>query len=256
MIPLPESIKLKRNTSAEALLVRKARDWIETDDRAPGIHASDLLDERQAFFQHTDPRPLSDRLVSTFLVGKVLHAFVINAVDGVGSEDISASDTGSDYSNDLDITFSPDVVLRGIVRELKTSRSFYEPKSVEDLRLYIEQLLVYMVAKGHTRSQLWILFLNFKDEERRTAPAFRAYDVVISEEDLAKLKEYLAERVQILKAAIAAGSYAGLPLCREWKCGAKNCQWYEKCKPEGRYGDPRFDSVSEAPKSTRAKKAR
>lgn len=239
-IPFPGSLGLKRNKAAERMLVEKARKFIESGDRTPGIHASDLLDELQAFYKHTSPSSLPDRLVNTFLVGKVLHAFVLQSIDDRPSVDLGITDDGSSVS-DLGFSYSPDKVLRGMVRELKTSRSFYEPKTVRDLDSYIEQVLVYMAAEKTIRGQIWVLYLNFRDKEKKTAPAFRTFDVTISEEDLAVLRTWLAERTVVLADAIKRNDPTALPLCREWKCGRGNCDFYDKCKPDGRYGTKRFD---------------
>lgn len=253
MIPLPESLKVARNNKSERMLLDKAKDYVTKDERTPGIHASDLLDTRQAFWKHVDPQPLTDRLTVTFLVGRVLHAFVLGAVDG--DVDISVTDDGSSKSDRLGISYSPDKVLDGVVRELKTSRSFYEPKDVKDLDIYIEQLLVYMAATQTTTSQLWVLYLNLRNEEGKTAPDFRSFDVSISPEDLQRVTEYLKESRVQLEAAIAAQDWRRLDLCREWKCGRGNCEWYDKCKPEGRYGTQEFDEKG-LKKVSRTKKAK
>lgn len=257
MIQLPESIKVQRNKSSERMLLDKARDYVTKDERTPGIHASDLLDERQAFWKHVDPQPLTDRLTVTFLVGRVLHAFVLGAVDGPDNVDIGNTDDGSSNSELLGISYSPDKVLDGVVRELKTSRSFYEPKDVKDLDMYLEQLLVYMAATQTTTSQLWVLYLNLRNEDGKTAPDFRSFDVSISDEDLARITADLRAKRDNLDAAIAAQDWRRLDLCREWKCGAGNCEWYAKCKPEGRYGTVEFDTkgLKKPAGVSRAKKA-
>lgn len=242
MIPLPDSLKVQRNKSSERMLLDKARDYVTKDERTPGIHASDLLDTRQAFWKHVDPQPLTDRLTVTFLVGRVLHAFVLGAVDGPASVDLNSTDDGSSISDLLSISYSPDKVLDGIVRELKTSRSFYEPKEVKDLDTYIEQLLVYMAATQTTTSQLWVLYLNLRNEEGKTAPDFRSFDVSISQEDLASVTQYLKESREQLEGAIEANDWRRLPLCRDFKCGRGNCEYYDRCKPEGRFGTSEWDT--------------
>lgn len=258
MIPLPASLKARRNKSTEKFLVDKARAWLGKDNRQNEIHATDLLDPRLAYFNKTDPRDLPDRLVNMFLVGKVLHAFVINALDEGSSVDATTtslqSDEGSAYSEELGIHYSVDKKLHGRIRELKTSRSYYEPKDLEkDLGNYIEQLLVYMVAENTCDSQLCILFLNFRGEDGRTAPTFRAYDIVVSPEDLEELRKVMLETRKLLQTAIEAKNPNLLPICREFKCGRKNCDWYDRCKPDGRYGDPKWDG--KAPKVQGSSKA-
>lgn len=257
LIPLPESLRVNRNKAAERLLTDKAREWIEKNERAPGIHASSLLDPRQAYWQIKDPRPLPDRLVTMFLVGNVLHAFVLGAVDG--AVDINASDEGSSYNKDLDIMFSPDRFrplleeTEPMVRELKTSRSFYEPKDIEDLGHYLEQILIYMASTDTTKAQLWVLYLNLRGEDGRTSPAFRGYDICISPDDLEKTKAFLLATKSDLEKALATDDHTILDLCREFKCGAGNCEWYSQCKPEGRYGNPRWDG---GPRVKRERKAK
>jgi hypothetical protein len=216
------------------MLVAKARAWIEGEERTPGLHASDFLDTRMAYWQRHIPKGISDKLVNIFLVGKVLHAIVLGGVGG--SIDVHASDSGSLHSDILGISYSPDAVLDGIVRELKTSRSPFEPRDIKDLEMYLEQLLVYMVATETTTSQLWILYLNLRDETNRTSPGFRCYDFTISEQDLELTKRFLLENKAQLEKALETGDPSELPLCRRFKCGEKNCQWWENCKPEGRYG--------------------
>jgi hypothetical protein len=171
-----------------------------------------------------------------FMIGQVLHAFVLSAVGGVNLD--WKSDEGSRESKELGITYSPDKMIKGIPRELKTSRSFYEPKTIDDLSLYAEQLLVYMAAERITTGQLWVLFLNHKNEQGKTSPEFRAYTVTLSQEDLAALIQNLKDTRATLDTAIETKDPSKLPLCRKWKCGEGNCEWWGSCKPEGRHGIP------------------
>jgi hypothetical protein len=96
--------------------------------------------------------------------------------------DVGTTDAGSCHC-DLGFDYSPDAFYDGMVREVKTSRSFYEPTSIDDLGTYIEQVLIYMMATETLRTPL-------------------------------------------ARAILAS------PLCREWKCGARNCEYYDQCQPE------------------------
>ena len=239
MLRLPESLTIKRAPVAEQSLLQKSREWLEREKRDPRIHVSDLLDPRQGYWRRLDPKPLSDKLVTMFLIGKVLHAFVISAVEGV-SADTLASDEGSRYNEELDLVYSVDKVVKGIPRELKTTRTYYEPKTVQDLAMYCEQLLCYMVAENVPKGQLWLLLLNAKDPETgRTAPVYRCYTVTVTEKDLALYKQAMAQTKTALTAALGANMHTALPLCRGFKCGETECEWWEKCRPEGRYGQKR-----------------
>lgn len=253
MIPIPDSVTISRKSAREAELYDLTRTWLEKEERSPGIHASSLLDPMMAYWQHKNPLPLPNRLVTMFMVGKVLHAFILGA--HAGSVDINSSDGGSADSG-LGYVYSPDLVHEGMVREVKTSRSFYEPKDLEDVGMYVEQLLTYMVPTNTLESELWVLYLNLKDETGRTSPAFRCYSVRISQADLDKVREQLVGTTALIERAIATDDPSGLPLCREWKCGARNCEYYDECQPEGRYGTPEFDNEGPKPRGKKTTKAK
>jgi len=243
VITIPAGVVVDRAPAREVELYDVARKWLEKDERTPGIHATALLDPRQGWFQAKFPGPLPDRLVTMFMVGKVLHAFILGA--HAGHVDVGVTDAGSSHC-DLGYDYSPDLFYDGMVREVKTSRSFYEPKSVDDLSFYIEQVLTYMVATETLESELWVLYLNIKDETGRTAPAFRCYSVKVTTEELAAVREEIALATTVLQAALDSTldePFRALPLCREWKCGARNCEWYDQCQPEGRYGTDKFDGT-------------
>lgn len=234
MLALPESVTITRNKKVESQLMEKARTWLEKGDRAKGLHASDLLDPRQSYWKYKKPHPLSDRLIPMFLIGKVLHAFVLNAVDEVPLN-LDQTDEGSFYSEDIGIHFSPDHVKGGQPRELKTSRSFYEPKTAKDVDFYLEQLLIYIAAMNATNGQLWVLYLNLK-EDGVTTPQFRCFTVTISKADLAAYKQKLQATRILLDNALKQNKPEVLPLCRPFKCGEKQCEWWGDCKPMGRFG--------------------
>jgi hypothetical protein len=235
MLQLPESLNIERSLKSEAALLKRGKDWLAQDERKGGLHASDLMDPRQAYFKHTDPRPIQDRLVNVFLVGKIGHIIVLSTVDKAEGLNVT-SDEGSEWSEELGIWYSADKTLAGIPRELKTTRSFFDAKTVKDLELYCEQLMIYMVARNSTVGQLWVLYLNLKDADGKTAPSWRAFTVTVSEADLAKYKAQLIKTRKALTKAIDTKDPEGLPLCRKFKCGAKNCEYWDQCKPEGRYG--------------------
>lgn len=235
MLPLPTSLSIKRAHSAEDRLVELTKAWLEKEQRDPRIHVSDLLDPRMGYWNRKNPQPLSDRLATIFLIGKVLHAFVLSAVDGETGTNW-ATDEGSTYDKELDLVWSADKVIKNIPRELKTSRSFYEPRDKKDLALYCEQLLCYMIVKKQTTGQLWILFLNTKDKAGKTAPCYRCYTITISKPDLAAYKQRMVDVRQALQVALKKNDPSKLPLCRPFKCSEGNCEHWERCKPAGRYG--------------------
>lgn len=237
MLEIPDSVEINRSPKSEAALVEKCRTWLTQDERKEGVHASDLLDPRQAFFKRKHKPPLTDRLVNMFIVGKFGHIIVLSAVDGVKGINL-ASDEGSVWDEDLQIWYSADKTIAGVPRELKTTRSFFEAKTHKDLALYTEQLLIYMAARKSLVGQLWVLYLNLKDEEGKTAPAWRAFTVKVSPEDLEGYRQQIKDTRAALLDAIGEDDPHRLPLCRKFKCGKKNCEFWDECRPEGRYGTP------------------
>lgn len=236
MITLPRSLNVRRIEKGEKFLNEKARAWVEAQggDRSKEalLHASDCLDPRLAYYQRKNPKPIPDRLVPIFMVGRILHAFMICAVEGKTFD--LAADGGSHVSKKLGITFSPDMYFNKRVREIKTSRSFYEPQGPDDLSLYCEQLLIYLAGTNTTKGDLWVLYMNIKG-----GPAFRVYEVAITPEDLKRVQNEIATITAVFAKAFKDKKPALLPLCRSFKCGPKECAYWETCKPAGRYGVPK-----------------
>lgn len=242
---LPPSLKITRDKKEENVIFNLAKQYLTKEDRSPGIHASGILDPRQEFFKITMPKDLTSREVWFFVIGKILHAMILAMMD---KKDVSLlkTDEGSQFSKELGITWSPDAVKgpRGIVRELKTTRSLYAPTSEahakKDLQMYIEQDLVYMAASNTYEAKVWVLYINLKNKvTRRTDPAMRCYKFEISPRDLNTAKKEVIATRELIQIAVKRNNPSKLPLCRDWKCGAENCKWFEDCRPEGRYGLPK-----------------
>lgn len=242
---LPKSLNIERSEKAEAALVEESRKWLEKDSKErTGIHASDLLNPRKAYWERKNPKkqPLSRRQVGLFFVGKVLHAFFLSALNGEDGTNWK-SDTGSKFSDDLEIFWSNDWEKNGIPYEFKTSRAKYEQTN-SDLGGYLQQLLIYMVAKKSTTGRLVVLMMNLpgkKSEGWGTFPQYRAYSVTVSKADLKKYKEQIIATRKELVLALKKEKPQKLPLCKEFMCGATQCPHYQLCKPEGRFGTKRFD---------------
>lgn len=235
MITLP-SLKVYRDESAERELWDRARAWLARGDseRKDGIHASDLLMPRRGYWRRRDPKAPTEREIGLYLVGKVLHAFILSELTG-GLVDLTLTDEGSLFSQELGIWYSPDKLGQGVPVEIKTSRGMYPAKSVEDLETYIAQVLVYMAARGVTEGRIVVMYTNAKDEARKTSPQFRVYQVHILPEELAALKLDIRRQRDDLVAALAAGDHTKLPVCPAWACHPEQCAWWHQCQPPGRY---------------------
>lgn len=235
-LPLPKGLIIDRDLEEEKDLIAKSRTYLEKSDRS-GIHMSDLLDVRLAYFKHTHKSPIPDRLLNMFLIGQVAHS-IIEVVKG--SEDAGKSDAGTRLFEG--IQYSPDFFNeKGEPDEIKTTRSFYPPKAAylpddDTFHMYLEQLLGYMAAEDKTVGRLTILYLNMKDETGKTNPTFYVWKVETTTDALAAMRGVLIKNRTRLETALETKDFSGLPLCRAWKC--KDCEYFPECKPEGRFGVP------------------
>lgn len=235
MLPLPKGLKIDRDLEEEARLLSQVRAYLEKEEREPGIHVSGLMDPRLDFWRKVSGSPIPDRLLNMFMVGKVAHGLI----ELIGGAEHGKSDAGGRTAED--IWYSPDEMhVDGTPVEIKTTRSFYLPKAAylpddDTFHMYFEQLLAYMALEGKTKGRLKILYLNSKDEEgRRTKPNFFVWSVETTPEALDAFRAVLTRTRLLLEDALATGDHTNLPLCRAWKC--QDCEFWEKCKPEGRYG--------------------
>jgi len=237
VIELPPNINVARDQEAEAGLLARAKDWLDRDAGArTGIHASDLLNPRLGYFKALDKQPLSDREIGMFLVGKVLHAFVLAQDEGKASSvNLLVTDEGSTYNEELGIYYSPDKKYGNKVVEFKTSRGQKEPTELRDIDVYLQQLVIYMAAENLPLGEIWVLYINAKDASGKTTPTFRVFKVTLTEDELTALRLQIRKKRDALADAIAARNHETLPLCAAWLCHPEQCAWWSKCKPAGRY---------------------
>lgn len=229
MLHLPQ-LSISRDELQEVKLYQDIRAWLEKSDenRPSGIHASDLLDLRLAFWQRIRPRELSERQVWFYTIGKILHNLVLIL-------DETKTDAGT--SEEMGILYSPDKRMEGRPVELKTHRGNSEPSPdtiQKEFSHYFEQLAIYCVLSNCLIGYLWILFINMKDRTNRTAPEIRCYRVVLTEEQFYAVESEVLHARDRLAEALATTDHRPLPLCRAWRCGTA-CAWWHDCQPELRY---------------------
>ena len=235
MLPLPNKLQIERDHEEELSLLKKARVYLESRDRE-GIHATDLLDPRLSFFKKTTGAPIPDRLLNVFLIGQVLHA-IVQVVDAGSKDYTNPPEVGTKFFEDL--AYTPDIMnLSGEPNELKTTRSFYLPKSPylpdeSTYHMYLEQLLVYMAAEDKISGRLTVLMLNHK-EDGKTAPQIFVWKITTTPQALEALREVIRKAKAALAKAVETKDHTPLPLCRTWKC--LDCEFFQElCKPPGRF---------------------
>lgn len=239
MIPLPPGIQVKRSESAERALWDKARKWIERDAPRNEIHASDLMMPRKGYWRRMEPVPPSDREVGFFLVGRVLHAFILHEQTGA-PVDLGKTDDGSTVDPELLLSYSPDKVHGDHVEEVKTSRSYYEPTKLADIETYLQQLLVYMAAKRLEKGRVTVFYINARDNTGKTTPQFRVYNVRISKDEIEWLRLQIRDQRNALADALQNKDHKALPLCPAWACHPDACPHWKSCQPEGRFGSTAY----------------
>ena len=237
MLALPKGLEITRNYEEEKRLLEKGREYLDRGERE-GIHATDITDPRLAFFKRLHPEQLPDRLINMFLVGQALHAIILCVM--AGEKDYTRPpDGGTRYFEGLQ--YSPDMMqLNGEPNEIKTTRSFYLPDKAylpddKTMHRYFEQLMIYMAAEGKTTGHLTMLYLNNKDKEtNRTTPIVVVFDITTTQEALEAFRRQMLSVKDALAQALEAKDHTKLPLCRPFMCDG--CEYWEECKPEGRYG--------------------
>lgn len=238
MLPLPKALQIERDYTEEQRLLDLARKHITREERT-GIHMSDIMDSRLAYFKWLTKQPVPDRLINMFVVGQALHAILL-CIKG-GTEDYQRPpDSGTKHFGELQ--YSPDFLEMedGSPNEIKTTRSFYLPDCAylpddKTYHMYLEQLVGYMASEDKLTGRLTLLYLNSKDKEtNRTAPSIFVFKVTCTPEQLAAMRAVITKATELLAQAKEEKNHKVLPLCRPWKCN--DCEfWDTLCKPEGRY---------------------
>lgn len=238
---LAKAARLTRRRDVEERLWDRMRAWLVQQERAPGIHASDLLMPRRGYWRMVAPVPLSDREVGLFLVGRVLHAFLLE-------QGALASDEGQLREEQLGLYYSPDRLSKDgrWVVEVKTHRGLREPTHSGEVETYVRQLLIYLACTRRQAGMLWVLYVNLRDDQGRTCPQVRCYELRLSERGVERAREALARDLASLRDAIRQGDPSALPLCPEWICSERLCPWWHRCQPEGRY--PTVEGAVRAPR--------
>ena len=235
MIHVPSNLAIHRDEHCEVKIVQHLRNWLTQQDseRINGIHASDLLDPRLAYWRKLKPKILTERQVFLFTIGKVLHSLIL--ATETHEVDISISDSGTQEA--LGILFSPDMIVDQHPVELKTNRSLYAPeqeKLIEDFHMYLEQLIIYCVLSQCLIGELWVLYISLKDGSGRTFPGLRCYKVEITEEQFDDMEQQIISTRTALEEAITHQDHTRLELCRTWLCGESCAVWHD-CQPQGRF---------------------
>ena len=216
-------------------------------EKREGIHASDLLGLRRAYWSRVNPLPTTPEELGYFVLGRGHHYVMVYALSGVPD-----SQEESKFSKELGINYSPDLLaLHG---EVKTSRLLMAPKDKEQALKwfdgYIPQVMTYAIAEGVSKWWLYMCFFNPTDlkTQKKLPPFFLVYGFEFTKQELRAHKEWVISRRLILEGAIAKRDHSQLDNCPEFYCVkmegqgrgkpkrmVAKCKYFELCKPKERY---------------------
>jgi hypothetical protein len=223
------------------------------------IHLSDLVAApRRAYWQRVLPLPATDDEIGYWVAGRGHEDALGRISDLVPSEERAWLPGEGTSSGAAPIVFRPDFFWRGRPAEFKTRRANLAEPGQEAVIYdsYIEQLRGYCAMLGVTEGYLIVLsLLEGRDTNplTPTRPEIRVYDVCFEAQELAAMREQLAQRRTALEAELVADSVermaaalgerrpriapSRLALCKPWLCGKRRKTvlreaWCEDCNKE------------------------
>lgn len=236
---------INRLKNREEWAIAKMKAWLTRRPRSQdGWHVSDLIYPRKAFFQRTDPKPLTEDQTLYFIQGHS-HHHVIEAILGPRKEGKAKGRSDAGEFKKAGIYFSPD--LRGIESLKQTDKMLQIPTEIKTTRAqktpddsgthpkkafesYLKQLGSYMALMNKALGYLVVLYISRRNPAGwGTRPALRFYQVKLTEEERKEKKHELVSLAAQLTKCVKKKSPKELPLCPEWLC--RDCQWFKKCKP-------------------------
>jgi len=202
-------LKLTRDESIEKWLFGEMRQEIGKEARE-GIHLTDLLAPKKAYWQKIQPEYASDDELMYFLTGR-------------GHETAMLHISGYQHGEQKEINgikYTPDMFMNFPI-EIKTRRAFLaaEGEEQEKYGWYLKQLGGYMALENIGQGWLIVWCLAQKqDDGWSTKPEVRVYRLEMTAEELAKRKEDLLVIKAMLEAAISLADPSKLPDCPDWMC--------------------------------------
>lgn len=186
-----------------------------------GIHLSDLLSLKQAYWRKKKPLPATKSQIIYWLSGLAHESALLH---------ISEFKHGKAQQWE-DVWYTPDIML-GIPIEVKTSRRGFQVKPGQEWKQYsnyLEQLRGYCALTNMTEGWLVVWYLIMMDEKRRnTEPDFFAYKVNFTEEELEETRKDILKRKELLIQALDTNDITILPDCEQWKCYKEHSRMLEK----------------------------
>jgi hypothetical protein len=234
-------LKIERNEILEKAITEKVQKrWEETNEERIGIHLSDLISPRKAYFKKTDPKPPDIKEILYFVSGLGIEKELTNLL---GERHVRTRErSGIYYSPDLFNDFGGDYGI--LLAEVKSRRrNLADPEKImEDYDYYLQQLSGYLALEHKNKGALIVLSLAEKvDDSHRTEPVLATYLVEYTKPELKQRRKELTKVRDLLDTAIrtkAPGDFDDLPKCPSWMCGREIKTMVKPpicktCKPTG-----------------------
>lgn len=235
------------NDELEVLIMGRVRECMAKKPQRDeaNIHASDLKELRQAYWQRVAPRPATPAEIGFWLAGLGHHYYMVYSMYGIDD-----TQEESLFDEELGILYSPD--LNSDRGEFKTSRYWQVPngplEAADAFRFYERQCRIYAVTAKINYWNLVVLFLFPPNAYNQKQPVLKAYTYNFTDQELEDERQQIKMDVSALKIALAKKDHLALPLCSEGICFkmigqgrgrpkkmVPMCKFWEDCQPEGRY---------------------
>ncbi len=205
-------MEIKRNKSIEEWLFNEIRNNWGKEARE-GIHLSDLLSPRRAYWQKIKPMYPTDLEIQYWLTGQ-------------GHEKAFSRAFGYEHAEAKEwegIKYSPDF-FHNFPTELKTRRGNLaeEGKEAETYNYYLKQLLGYCALEEKTMGWLHVWSLVEKQEDGTTKPEIACYEVHFTNQELEEERKRLLNIRLLLMECISRKNHTTLPKCEKWMCGKES----------------------------------
>jgi hypothetical protein len=188
-------------------------------DVREGLHLTDLLSPRQAYWKRKHPLPPTDDEIMYFLTGRGHEGEFLKAV---GYRHAPTKEWKG-------IKYSIDYFIEKIT-ELKTRRRGMAAvgEEADVYSHYLKQLRSYAAVEWQLLAELHVWSLLEKQEDNSTKPEFAVYEVEFTDEELVETGRSLLETKELLESCLESGVHTPLPVCEEWMCGKVSRTMKEK----------------------------
>lgn len=202
---------ITRRPDIEAFMLDEIRAYfVKQNEKRTGIHLSDLLKPRQAYWQRVKPLPPTNEEIQYFLIGR-------------GHEESLHACSGYEHGEEQEwegILYTPDF-YHNFPDESKTRRGNLAAPGEEEekYKYYLDQVRGYCAVTGRPQAWLRVWSLMEKQEDYSTKPELAAYQVEFTEVELI----FECDRLKTLKAAfleaLRQNNHKLLSQCPSWMCG-------------------------------------